>query len=351
MFQKLIKLNNGVTIKLENIGDVYWKKLKAEFYFREFKVAVKFGLSFIFKDDVSMHELSLVSHNGPIASDKFGVFFKDQDGKIARFKILRNENDIISFEIQNGFDPHFFYIIVLYCSSILFQNYGGAFVHAACLRKKNDYILLPAWRHAGKTHLALSFMADGYDLVTDDGAWINRNGNIYPVSRNIHILYHNIKINPDLVNLIDKNQIKSFEYISNIEKSDLLISKEHLRYLRSKFRVRIPIKEIWDGNQLSLNKDSKIILLNRIQGSTKIFGCKKTEKTKLINMMFSSSKFELSFMFDLYNVFKSKFGVNVNLFESYDSNFISNIHEGLSCIRDFYHYDFLDYPKKKEIKL
>lgn len=350
MSQKLIRLNNGVTIKLENIDDVYWKKLKTEFYFSELKLDVEFGLSIVFKGDVDSHERSMVSHNGPIASDKFGVFFKDQDGKIARFKILENKNNFISFEIQNGFDPHFFYIIVLYCSSILFQNYGGAFIHAACLRKENYYVLLPAWRHAGKTHLALSFMADGYDLVTDDGAWINKSGNIYPVSRNIHILYHNIKINSDLVNLIDQNQMKSFDLISNIEKSDLLISEEHLRYLRSKFRVRVPIKKNWDSNDLSLSIDSKMILLNRIQGSTKSFGCKKTKKTELINMMFSSSKFELSFMFDLYNVFKSRFGVKIDLFENYDANFISNIHEGLSCIRDFYRYDFFEYPEIKEIE-
>ena len=350
MFQKLIRLNNNVTIKLVNINDVYWKKLKEEFYFRELKSDDKFSLSIVFKRDVDLHELSIVTHNGPIASDKFGVFFKDQDDKIARFKISENNNDIISFEIQEGFDPHFFYIIVLYCSSILFQNYGGAFVHAACLRKKQDYILLPAWRHAGKTHLALSFMADGYDLVTDDGAWINSSGKIYPLSRNIHILYHNIKINSDLVTLIDCDQIETFDFISNIEKSDLLISKEHLRYLRSKFRVRIPIKKIWDGHELSLSKDSKVILLNRSQGPTKSFGYKKIEKKELVNMMFSSSKFELSFMFDLYNIFKSRFGVKIELFESYDNNFISNINAGFQCIPDFYRYDFPKYPMINEIK-
>ena len=69
-----------------------------------------------------------------------------------------------------------------------------AYLYAACLRKGNEILILPAWRHTGKTHLALSLLSKGYDLISDDGILINKNGDIFPVSRNIHILYHNLNL-------------------------------------------------------------------------------------------------------------------------------------------------------------
>lgn len=351
MMKKSIKLNNGIIIDLININTLYFEKIQSEFYFKEIQHNDSSRFLIEFSDDIEFDSSSMVKHNGPVASDKFGVFFIDQKNKIARFKLNQRDGGGLIFEVENGFDPHFFYIIILYCASILLQDNNGVFLHAACLRKGSEYILLPAWRHVGKTHLALSLMNLGYDLITDDGIWLDKKGVLHPLSRNIHILYHNMKINPDLEDLIEPSLMRPYHLITEIEKSSLLIKQEHLRYLRSKFRVRVPINKSWEEGELKLTRESKLFLLNRNKNSEDLDRSERANQSEIIKIIYSSSKFELSFMFDLYNVYKSRFGIEIDLFEDYDRNYIEIISAGLDIADNFYKYNFEDFPKVSGLAL
>lgn len=346
-----IKLNNGVVFELINARGSYLKKIYDEFYCREIYPSENASFSIRFVDTLEIDHDSFVQAVGPVAADRFGVFFLDQKDKIARFQGADPNTGKLIFEFDSRFDPHFFYIVILYCVSIVFSLGSGVFVHAACLKKDEDYILLPAWRHVGKTHLALSMMADGYELVTDDGLWLDRSGVFYPVSRNIHILYHNLKINPDLNRLIDPSEMRPYHLISKLEKGDLLISNEHLRYLRSQFRVRVPIEEIWGRNEFKLTKGSSLIFLNRNIHDDGISCRPMANISEVVSMIASSSKFEISFMLDLYDIYKSRFGLKISCFENYDRRYIKYLSEGLSPVEKMYKYSFFNYPNISDIVL
>ena len=75
----------------------------------------------------------------------------------------------------------------------------------------------------------------------------------------------------------------------------------------------------------------------------------KNLTTRLVD--YSSSKFELLFMFDLYNVYKSRFGIEIDAFEDYDRNYIRNLSAGLDIAGNFYKYNFEEFPKVNGLAL
>ena len=70
---KFIRLNNGISIKLENINKVYWEKIETEFYFREISIIDKFNAEFIFSEEVVTESSSVELYKGPHQTNLVGI--------------------------------------------------------------------------------------------------------------------------------------------------------------------------------------------------------------------------------------------------------------------------------------
>ena len=95
-----------------------------------------------------------------------------------------------------------FYILIIYAASICYLKKGGIFIHASCVEKNHQLYIFPGWRHSGKTHLSLEFAKSGFNLVSDDGIWIDKKANVHPVSKKIHLLYYNFIMINELQKLL-----------------------------------------------------------------------------------------------------------------------------------------------------
>ena len=342
--------NNSLHAEFINIPTSYLERLLAEFHVTEVSKVPACPIVFTFLEDLEVN-LSLISRfRGPVAVDQNSVFLIDQADHIARVEFHDDEskNMHIRIYVQNGFDPHFFYILVLYAVSVSFVAYGGVFVHAACLQREGEVIVIPAWRHAGKTHLAFSLMNSGYELISDDGIWLSRDGDIHPVSKMIHILYHNVKLNKNLTSYLDEEDRQFFQFLENMEKQTGILTDQQLRYMKSKFRVR---KSIGNNSQetLRLSKSSRIVLLKRQQILDDDHQLKDVPINIVQREIRASSNFELAYIFDLFHVWQCKFGQTCHLLEHYQSRFDENLHAALKLAGTSQQYSFSEAPQKEKL--
>ena len=347
---KLLIFNNSVRAAFYDIPNDYLEHLLAEFHLEEEKERYESSIVFSFHDDLKVNLDAISRFKGPVAVDQKGLFFIDQADHIVRVEFRECENELVrmNFEVQYGFDPHFFYIIVLYAVSIAFVALGGAFVHAACLQRDEEVMLIPAWRHAGKTHLAFSLMKMGYKLVSDDGIWLSSKGEIYPVSKMIHILYHNVKLNHNLMAYLDEEDCKFFRLLESLDNQVDLLTNKQLRYMKSKFRVRKRINN-YSNTQLRLSKTSRIILLNRNPTLHLDHQVKDVSIDIIHRNICASSKFELAHIFDLFNLWQCKFAQKCGLLENYQSYFDANLHGALNKAGKFQQYSFSNAPQKEKL--
>ena len=94
MFNKYVKLNNGIEIKFSNINERYWSRIEAEFSVQECETNNDYDAHFQFSDDLNMANDQYTVFRGPVASDDEGVFFIDQSGKVARVSFETNSKTI-----------------------------------------------------------------------------------------------------------------------------------------------------------------------------------------------------------------------------------------------------------------
>ena len=126
--------------------------------------------------------------------------------------------DGIILSVDKDFDIHFLLIIVEYCIGLVLSVKGSCLCHASAVQYKNQIFLFPAWRHAGKTNLMLYFVNNlGAKYIADDWIILTSSGKMIPLPKRIHVLYHNIKSFPVLLNEVDtpSRQLYKFcDYIS-----------------------------------------------------------------------------------------------------------------------------------------
>lgn len=90
-------------------------------------------------------------------------------------------------------------------------------VHGSAVRINNEIIIMPAWRHTGKTNIMLSLLEQGGDYLADDRVWIGSDGKVLAYPSNIHLMSYNYKSFPNLSeNLIDRFRAILSSNINNI---------------------------------------------------------------------------------------------------------------------------------------
>lgn len=62
-----------------------------------------------------------------------------------------------------------------------------ALVHASCIARGKDAVLIPAWKSTGKTTLSLKMVKNGFSFLGDDKVWISENGKVFSYPRYIVI--------------------------------------------------------------------------------------------------------------------------------------------------------------------
>lgn len=73
-----------------------------------------------------------------------------------------------------------------------------AMTHASAVVYNGKTIVLPAWRHTGKTNTMLELLNRGASFLTDDRLWLNKNGTAHPYPVSINLLPYNFRAFPDL---------------------------------------------------------------------------------------------------------------------------------------------------------
>lgn len=79
---------------------------------------------------------------------------------------------------------------------------GATLVHASAVSKDGVGYLFPAWAHSGKTNVALSFLADGYDFMSDDWSFVADSGEILAYPRWLKIFDYNLRCHPFLIETV-----------------------------------------------------------------------------------------------------------------------------------------------------
>ncbi len=76
---------------------------------------------------------------------------------------------------------------------------GATLVHSSAVSRDGAGLLFPAWAHTGKTNLALSFLMDGFDYMSDDWSFVSASGELLGLPRWMTLFDYNLRGHPQLV--------------------------------------------------------------------------------------------------------------------------------------------------------
>ena len=93
----------------------------------------------------------------------------------------------LSINFESGFNRMKANLICELVTRLKFAEHDIALVHAACITKKGEAVLLPAWKGMGKTAACLKLVEAGYDFMADDRIWISASGEVYAYPRYVVI--------------------------------------------------------------------------------------------------------------------------------------------------------------------
>ncbi len=71
-------------------------------------------------------------------------------------------------------------------------------VHSSAVSRDGLGLLFPAWAHTGKTNLALSFLMDGFEYMSDDWSFVSSSGELLGLPRWLALFDYNLRCHPQL---------------------------------------------------------------------------------------------------------------------------------------------------------
>ena len=193
-----------------------------------------------FRDDLKFDPVRAVSVGSPVGYDGDGVFWFDPSHEMARIDFDNFEYGTTPLTVSSRFNVHFLYILVLYLISFKAIRRGGVFCHAAAVHYRGKTLLMPAWRHAGKTNLLLAFVEDGGELIADDGVLLFDNGEILSYSKRVHLLYFNLMAYPQLFQKIEPSIRTLMSFVENACAGTYGLADETVELFQKLIRVRLP---------------------------------------------------------------------------------------------------------------
>ncbi len=155
---------------------------------------------------------------------------------------------------------------------------GASLVHASAVSREGVGLLFPAWAHSGKTNVALSFLADGYDFMSDDWSFVTSSGEILGYPRWLKIFDYNLRCHPFLMETLNnrksrrslKRRLAATEFANTLDRSHGFSRRlRHLISSRYGAYFKVPHTAVMPGCEVVIRSPlSKVCLLTAVRSDT-----------------------------------------------------------------------------------
>lgn len=143
------------------------------------------------------------------------------------------------------------WILTLMRPQMLGRN--AALIHSSAVSRDGVGYLFPAWRNTGKTNLALGFLKEGYDYMSDDWTFVSASGEALAFPQHLHLFDYNFECHPFLSqSLADGGDARHIarrlsvsRFVQSLRGSNWL-SSYLARWLTKRFfvEVRVPVGRV-----------------------------------------------------------------------------------------------------------
>lgn len=195
--------------------------------------------------------------------DNFSFAVKTQFGRIQLAEgILRAEPDFPVSELLRWVKRVMRHHVI---------NRGASFQYAAAVSREGVGYLFASWNHTGKTSLALSFLADGYDYMSDDWCLISESGEILGIPKPLLLYDTNFECHPSLMRAVGdrrerrklRRQLGAAKFARSLDTARRL-PRVLRRWLSDRYfvKAKVPVSRIFKDCGTTLRSPlSKVCLL------------------------------------------------------------------------------------------
>lgn len=212
----------------------------------------------------------LINHQLFIYSN---TFYYKHGGYTLSIVLKDNEYEIIT-------DKRFDSSVIFYIHEILMRLYASnfeiVFLHASAFYYKNNTYVINAFGGTGKTNLILDAIFANGKYLADDLAAIDKEGNIYPYTKRINLLYYNFNYAKELMTIFNKKRLVdlAIKNIEQVKKNNILyihfLSKIEWR-LKKYLSVKVRYEQIYNTSYDKKYKATKFIWLERSRERSELF--------------------------------------------------------------------------------
>jgi hypothetical protein len=177
------------------------------------------------------------------------VVLRDFDGKVCKLNFDRFSPTSCELEFEKGFNPSFFVIIVEYAVAQFAQLKDKVFVHSSGFQMNNRPVVIPAWRHTGKTNLLLEALGAGATYIADDWTLLGGDGQALIIPKRLNLLHYNLDRLPSF-GLVPPNILGVHRFLESNSETSVALSEKAKTELRNATRVRLAAEEAFPGSAL-----------------------------------------------------------------------------------------------------
>ncbi len=125
-------------------------------------------------------------------------------------------------------------------------------VHSSAVSRDGNCYLFPAWRNTGKTNVALGFMKEGYDYMSDDWTFVSKSGEALAFPRHLNLFDYNFECHPFLSQSLGEaaarqiaRRLSVHQFVRSLRASNWL-STNVTRWLTKRYfvNVRVPVDQV-----------------------------------------------------------------------------------------------------------
>ena len=331
-----------VRIRLHNVPTVLENFLNAEYYQlmdRGGSSSTQVDVEVSFRD--SDHgAASFTAVKAPVGFDAQGAFLFDKNSRICRIHLEDFSKTVTQVECDSDFNLHFIAIIIEYLISSKLLLKGAVFCHASAFEMDGKLIMLPAWRHVGKTSTLLTFLRAGAQYISDDWVLFFSDGQIASLPKRLNLLYHNLSSFPFLLGHVPAPIDAYVRFVQYANDGYIDLNEEMIRFLQEQIRIRLDVEGVF-GQKGKVGKkplDSVFYLFRSLDPTRTVpeVEVREAPVEELATRITEAVAFEQSHFHALYAAQKSISGITDPVLEKRYERIESIYLEGLKKIQNLY---------------
>lgn len=172
------------------------------------------------------------------------VVLRDFEGRVCKLNFDSLSPASCHLEFDHEFNPSFFVIAIEYALAQFFQLYDKVFVHSSGFSIKGKSVLVPAWRHTGKTNLLLAALRSGASYIADDWSLLGADGQALVIPKRLNLLYYNLGALPS--NRLVSDEIRGVQrFLESNSGASVGLSETSKSELRGAVRMRLSADEVF----------------------------------------------------------------------------------------------------------